>query len=450
MKCAISILASLLLLVPCRAAELPNAADVYRRAFEAMPKLTDAENKLLRGEASDANAAELSSKLAPALANYRQAARMENCDWGFDLEQTGPDTRLPHLSSLRQLSRAAVWEADRVKSSDPAAFVAWQEDLLRASTHAGQGDALICGLVEASIRQTALNAICTNLTRLPPELLAKLGEDLHALPQMHSFQNIMLAEKAFGVDWLMRRLFELQHEQLAAAAATNFAATLRLSAVVSGGPLGLKIGLEDLSGDNFWLGLGQRRHGIELVSADIREGRAVLFKGNQTAVVHLQDKSIEPINIKLINDNLLKLLGGEASKELLAGVGSNSTQLVRQMLEAADMMTAIAASAGTPVKDPEAWGKNIEAATTNNNVFARLLLPAVGRARARLDAVHAQELMLQVAVDVAREGPAAAARSRDPWGDGAPFLCCETATGYEIVSQLQRDGKPVTLAIPRR
>ena len=45
---------------------------------------------------------------------------------------------------------------------------------------------------------------------------------------------------------------------------------------------------------------------------------------------------------------------------------------------------------------------------------------------------------------------AAAARSRDPWGDGAPFACRPTADGYELTSQLQPDGKPVTLRIPRR
>jgi hypothetical protein len=67
-----------------------------------------------------------------------------------------------------------------------------------------------------------------------------------------------------------------------------------------------------------------------------------------------------------------------------------------------------------------------------------------------MDATRAQEAMLRVALAVAREGPAAAARSRDPWGDGAPFVCRETADGYELVSQLQRDGKPVTLRLPRK
>lgn len=438
-----------LLLLSAYATESPNAADVYRRAFEALPKLSDTENKLIRDQTSDANAVQLSAKLAPALALYRQAAHMENCDWGFDFEKTGFSTLLPHLSPLMQLSRAAKWEADRVKQSDPAAFAAWHEDALRSSVHAGQGDALICGLVATVIRQRSVDALCSNLTTLPPEAVAKLSQQLDGLPPLASFQKMMLAEKAFGIDWFMRQLFELQREQQAAAATTNFAATLRLSAVVGGGPLGLKIGLEEQGGDNFWLGLGQRKRGIELVSADIKKGQAILLKGNQAALVLLQEKRIEPISLKLINDAMQKLFGGEMPKDLLAGVGSNSTEFVKQMLEASDIMGALAAAAEAPVKDPEAWGKQIESAT-NNNAFARLLLPAVGSARSRMDATRAQEAMLRVAIDVAREGPSAATRSRDPWGDGAPFVCRDTPGGYELVSQLRRKGENVTLRFPRR
>jgi hypothetical protein len=449
MKYATFIFGGLLLAAVCGAADAPNAADIYRRAFEALPKLTEAENKLIRGQASDVNAAALSQKLAPAMTLYRQAARLENCDWGFDFEKTGFGTELPHLSSLMQLARAAKWEADRVKQSDPAAFAAWHDDVLRSSAHAGQGDALICGLVATAIRQRSVDALCSNLTTLPPEVLAKLGQQLDGLPPLASFQKMMLAEKAFGIDWFMRQLFELQREQQAAAAATNFATTLRLSAVVGGGPLGLKIGLEEQGGDNFWLGLGQRKRGIELVSADVKKGQAILLKGDQAALVLLQEKRIEPISLKLINAATRKLLGEEFSKDMLGGVGSNSTEFVKQMLEASDIMGAIAASAEAPVRDPEAWGEQIESASTNN-VFARLLLPAIGPARSRMDAMRAQEAMLRVALDVAREGPAAAARSRDPWGEGAPFVCREVPGGYELVSQLRRKGENVTLRFPHR
>jgi hypothetical protein len=451
MKLVRQLVSGLLLVAACGAADAPpNAADVYRRAFEALPKLTDAESQLLRGQPSGVNAAALSLKLAPALEIYRQAARMENCDWGFDLQKTGPETLLPHISPLMNLSRAAAWEAERVKATDPAAFVAWHEDALRSSAHAGAGALMISGLVEASMRMRSLGALCTNLAALPPDLLAKLGTQLAALPPPQDFQKIMQGEKAFCIDWFIRRLFDKQREQQTAATATNFAARLRMSAMVAGGPVGLKIGLEGAGGDNFWLGLGQRRHGIELVSADLKRGEAVLFKNGQAALVLLQEKRIEPINLKLINDELSAVLGKDEAGKMLKGAGSNSMQLVRQLMETSDLMGAIAAASAAPVKDPEAWGKAIqEEQRKAGNVFTALLLPAIGTARARMDAAHAQELMLRVAVDVLREGPAAAARSRDPWGDGAPFTCRQTADGIELVSQLQNKGASVSLHIPR-
>ena len=220
--------------------------------------------------------------------------------------------------------------------------------------------------------------------------------------------------------------------------------------MVAGGPVGLKIGLEEDGGDNFWLGLGQRRHGIELVSADLKRGEAVLFKNGQAALVLLQEKRIEPINLKLINDELSAVLDKDEARKLLQGAGSNTMQLVRQLMETSDLMGAIAAAAAAPVKDPAAWGKAIEEEQKKSgNAFTAMFMPAIGMGRARMDAAHAQELMLRVAVDVLREGPAAAARSRDPWGDGAPFTCRQTPEGFELVSQLQNKGASVTLRIPR-
>jgi hypothetical protein len=452
MKYAGSILAVLLLAAVGRAAETPNAADIYRRAFEAMPKLTPAEQKLLQRQPAGAAALALSAKPAPALALYRSAANLPRCDWGIDLakQDISFKTLLPHMIPLDQLSKIAGWEAERVKKSDPAAFVALHEDAIRSAAHAGEGWPLISGLFDAAIRQRSLDALSGNLAALSPEQLAKLGERLAVLPPGVDFQQALLAEKSFGIDWFMRHLVEVSREQQAGATLTNFAINLRMSAMVSGGPIGLKIGLEERNGDNFWLGLGQRKHGIELVSADLKRGEAILFKDGQAALIMLQEKTIEPINVKLMRDELFRLLGDKDAQKVFAGVGTNSTRLVQQMMEASDILGAMAAASAAPVKDPDAWGKAVAAQVTNQNAIAGLYFPIAGATRAVMDSTRAKEMMLQVAFDVMRGGPAAAVRSRDPWGEGKPFACRETPTGYEIVSQLQRDGKPVTLRIPRR
>ena len=449
----ISIWAGILLLALAgRAAETPNAADVYHRAFDAMPKLTEAEQALLRGQPLGAEAAALSSKLAPALALYRQAANMPRCDWGIDLEKQDISfkTLLPHMAPLDQLSKVAAWEAERVKQSDPAAFVALHEDAIRSAAHAGEGWPLISGLFDAAIRQRSLDALAGNLAGLSPDQLAKLGARLAALPPGIDFQQALLAEKAFGIDWFMHHLVEVSREQQAATAAANFAVNLRMCAMAAGGPVGLKIGLEENNGDNFWLGLGQRKHGIELVSADVRRGEAILFKDGQAALVLLQEKRIEPINVKLMRDEIFRLLGEKDAEKILTGIGTNSTRLVQQLMEASDILGAMAAASATPVKDPAAWSQAVAAQVTNQNVIAGLYFPIAGGTRAARDTSHAKELMLQVALDVMHGGPAAAARSRDPWGDGAPFTCRTTPNGYELVSQLMQNGKPVTLQVPRR
>ena len=429
----------------------PNAADTYRRAFELMPKLTPEEEHLLAGQTSSANPAELSARLAPAMDLYRSAARMEHCDWGVNLEKQTMTFQglLPHLGPLNTLSSIAEWEADRVKAADPAAFVAWHEDALRTAVHAGEGWPLVSGLFEAAMRQRSLEAIGTNLALLPPAVLAQLQARLDAIPPGVDFQQAMQAEKAFGIDWFINRLVEVQRGQQAADEAVNFAANLRMSAMVEGGPAGLEVGLEESDGNNFWVALGQRKRGVELVSADLQHGRAILLKNGQAALVFLQEKRIEPIHLKLMTNELYRVLGDRDARTVIAGVGTNSTRLVEQLMEASDILNAAAAPTAQPVRDPDAWGKAIAGEVTNRNVIAAMYFPFAGAARACIDSAGAKEKMLQVALDVLHHGPAAAARSRDPWGEGA-FAYRETTNGFELASQLLRDGKPVVLSVPRR
>ena len=436
---------------PSAPASPPNAADVYRRAFAAMPELTKEEESLLQGRASTADAVALSDKLAPALELYRTAARMPACDWGVNLEKQTMTFQglLPHLVPLNTLAGAAAWEGERARSADPSAFVAWHEDALRSAAHAGQGWPLVSGLIESAIRLRSMDALSTNLAALPPGLVADLRARLDAIPPCVEFHQAMQAEKSFGIDWFIRRLVEVQRNQQSAEAATNFAANLRMSAMVEGGPAGLAIGLEEADGGSFWVALGQRRRGIELVSADLQHGRAILLKNGQAALVFLQERRVEPIHLNLMTNELTRLLGDRDARTVLDGVGTNSTRLVEQLMEASDILDAAAARTATPVTDPEAWGKAIAGDVTNRNVIAAMYFPFAGAARACIDAAGARERMLRVALDVMRNGPGAATRSRDPWGKGG-FTYRETTNGFELVSKLTRDGKPVVMSVPRR
>jgi len=435
---------------PAAASSATNAADVYRRAFAAMPELTKDEETLLQGQSSPADAAALSEKLAPALALYREAARMPQCSWGVSMEKQTMTFRamLPHLQPLNTLAGAAAWEGERARKDDPAAFVAWHEDALRSAAHAGDGWPLVSGLIEAAMRHRSLDALSTNLAALPPDLLAGLRARLDAIPPCVDFHRAMEAEKAFGIDWFIRRLVDVERGQKSADAAANFAANLRMSAMVEGGPSGFSIGLEEAGGESFWIALGQRRRGIELVSADMQRGHAILLKDGQAALVFLQEKRVEPIRLSLMTNELVRVLGEKDAKTVMEGVGTNSTRLVEQLMEASDILAATAARAGPRVTDPAAWGIAIAGEVTNRNVIAAMYFPFAGHARAMIDSAGARERMLRTALDVMQKGPAAAARARDPWGDGA-FKYRATSNGFELVSGLVRDKKPVTLSVPR-
>lgn len=434
---------------PPASASPPNAADVYRRAFAAMPELSKDEERLLQGQASPADPAALSAKLAPAMGLYRTAARMPACDWGVSLEKQTMTFQalLPHLQPLNRLAGAAAWEGDRVKSADPEAFVAWHEDALRSAAHAGDGWPLVSGLIESAMRHRSMDALSTNLALLPPDVLAGLGARLDALPPCVDFQTAMQAEKAFGIDWFIRRLVDVERGHQTAESATNFAVNLRMSAMVEGGPSGFSIGLEEAGGESFWIALGQRRRGIELVSADMQRGRAILLKDGQAALVFLLEKRVEPIRLSLMTNELVRVLGDKDARTVMEGVGTNSTRLVEQLMEASDILDATAAGTALPVTDPGAWGKAIAGDVTNRNVIAAMYFPFAGNVRAVIDSAGAREKMLRLAVDVMQKGPDAAAHSRDPWGRDA-FGYRRTTNGFELVSRLVRDGKPVSVTVP--
>jgi hypothetical protein len=434
---------------------LPNAADIYRRAFELLPKLTPDEERLLRGQASPADPEAVSRKLAPALERYRTAARMERCDWGVNLEKQKLSFQglLPHLGPLNTLAGVAAWEAERVKTSDPAVFVALHEDAMRSAAHAGDGWPLVSGLIESAMRIRSLDALGGNLAALPPELLARLGAQLDAIPPCVEFHKAMLAEKVFGIDWFINRLVQVESGELAAeearAGSPSFAANLRMSAMVDGAPFGLQIGMEESDGTTFWVALGQRKRDIELISADVQQGWAIVVKDGQAARIFLQEKRVEPIRLQLITNELHRLLSEKDAVKIIAAVGTNSTRLVEQLMEASDLLNAIAIPPARPVRDPGEWGKAIAGDMTNRNVIAAMYFPFAGAARACIDAAQAKEQMLRVAIDVLRKDPGVVERSRDPWGDGA-FVYQKTTNGFELVSQLRRDGKPVTLNVKRR
>src|SRR5262249_18177723 len=86
-----------------------NASVLYWQASPALPKLDEAERKLLDAkpaEPSDATRA-LLDKADAALELLNEASHADYCDWDFDLAK-GPSLQLPHLAPLRDLAKLAL------------------------------------------------------------------------------------------------------------------------------------------------------------------------------------------------------------------------------------------------------------------------------------------------------------------------------------------------------
>ena len=94
--------------------ESGNAARDYRRAFEEIAKLSDADAVLpspneplpLNGKAE-----QIVTRLGPAMKCLHEATAKPACDWETELERKGAAATFPHLAGSRDLARRAVLRA---------------------------------------------------------------------------------------------------------------------------------------------------------------------------------------------------------------------------------------------------------------------------------------------------------------------------------------------------
>jgi len=77
---------------------------------------------------------------------------------------------------------------------------------------------------------------------------------------------------------------------------------------------------------------------------------------------------------------------------------------------------------------------------------AKLLLPAMHKVVMADRRIDARMSMLIAGIAVVESGPKKLADIKDPFGDG-PFKYKKLDEGFELSSNLQEEGKPVTLAI---
>lgn len=181
-----------------------NAAPLYWQAISSLPKLDDAERKLLdnrKGKPTDAERA-LVARAEPALKLLEEASRGDFCDWNLDLSK-GPSLALPHLASLRELARLALLKA-RVSEAHTA--VSQCESVFRLARHASKPPLLICRLVGISLESMAGGMSASQLTQWPEEVRNHLGSFLDSLPAAPSIADCAVEEAKMMSGWLEKEL----------------------------------------------------------------------------------------------------------------------------------------------------------------------------------------------------------------------------------------------------
>jgi len=340
----------------CRAADL-NAVDVYRPIFTNVDAIASSLPTNFTGAEADA----AYGQLDPILSGLAAARSTTNCDWGTRFEE-GFEAQLWHTAPGVKTAKTASWAAEyAAMHGDIDRSVALSLDAIRLGRNIGQDRALIDVLIQTSAEKRALESLGRILPRLSPAQRAELNAGLNALPEGGTVDNAFGLERAVFLSVLVRLIHSIQHQDEAAflfgqpvAADGNtvpgtlsdgeeapgvvasssgkvvekswLAENLRVSAMVGVGSH-FRIGLELKDGDTFFLGLGQRKHDIELVSIDPEKEEAIIVRDREAVLIHLKSREFTPLRLA-VPVRALEM----TDAELTAAHEASTSKPVRQLI----------------------------------------------------------------------------------------------------------------------
>jgi len=201
------------------AAQDINPALYYYQAFlVGLPKLSEADEDYRYSSES------ISKPLPERFSEYvtntdtsfsllRNAAKSTApCDWGIDFSD-GPSTRLAHLAKVKQLAIAGrtriIWELEHQQQKE--ACEDWLAILTLARNTSRDGT-LIGTLVQYACEAIDYSLITQQYYKLTPDTCQTLLKGLDSAPGRGPMTNTIATEKKTGLDWLLRRIKELQKE----------------------------------------------------------------------------------------------------------------------------------------------------------------------------------------------------------------------------------------------
>jgi hypothetical protein len=195
-----------------------NPALLYYQAFLVGPNLDPADNTYLlntdwRNQKLPERFGELVAKYDAQFGLVRRASHATvPCDWGTDMS-AGPATLLPHLARAKALAQTArlraLWALRQGRPADAC------DDLIAAvalGRNLSRDGFVISELVQNAIEAIICSTVAENLGRFSPETLKQLVDGFDSSPPRGTLEACIRAETAFGPDWTLRKLLELQKQ----------------------------------------------------------------------------------------------------------------------------------------------------------------------------------------------------------------------------------------------
>jgi hypothetical protein len=174
-------------------------------------------------------------------------------------------------------------------------------------------ESLITGAAAGlAIEGMVYDSLAKCLPELPPEIQRYLALTLSKVPETDYVKKAVIAEKACGVDFLVKSIRELDPgvEGSIKDQESSYAGRLRFAGVTRIAETSLSIGLEEKdSGNAFVLRLGEMKRGVRLVSVDFDREEAVLVKNGEMALVKLRSREIVPLTLQLSKRALSSFMG---------------------------------------------------------------------------------------------------------------------------------------------
>lgn len=451
-----------------RLESLPDADRTALKAWHNHLPESDEPTPTLTAD-QQALVAELRQSLIETAAN----TPLDSCAWPLETDPKNPfnpaSLIIEGIGSRRELARLAVKSADGLPADqaiDTYAAIAQMGRQQRA------GRTLIEQLTGVAIESIALHDAARRLDEYSPEGLAKLSDALTALHAPPSNAEALAGERdVFFLPVLERVIVPGLHALLADPAAAgdsektddsdadeNPFHDLRLSGLVRIGPGDEQVSIENTAtGETITLRPGRPVEGLELVSIDFEQHRALLRRGDHEALVDLRTKRVTDLaraarHLREMYRGFDILSGegkGEAAlAEALAlvrahpeGVDGYARDLLARYQAGIDRQLSLADS---PVFPP-----SIEEAPSDDPLLA-LTMPTLGRVCRTFNHAATYPAIFQAAIHhrLARAGvssprPAPA----DPWSeDGAAFSAEETPDGGLILRSRYeaQPGAPLT------